>query len=88
MPLALLLYRGPWNEKQVRALQSGVSKFGGVQEGYVVRLARRFTIEEWHSSIAKYVRPNHVQSGTHWMFAPIVPNELALNELASDELSP
>lgn len=82
LPLAPLLYRGEWNEKSVRALQSGVSNFGGAQEGYVVRLARRFSLAEWHASIAKYVRPNHVQSGPHWMLAPVVPNELASDELA------
>jgi hypothetical protein len=71
LPLAPLLYRGRWNEKQVRALQSGFSAFGGAQEGYVVRLARRFSLDEWHQSIAKYVRPNHVRSGAHWMFAPL-----------------
>lgn len=77
LPLAPLLFRGEWSEKAVRALQSGQSACGGAQEGYVVRLARRFSLMEWHQS-AKYVRPNHVQSGAHWMFAPVVPNELRL----------
>jgi len=77
IPLAPLLYRGIWDEKRVKALQIGASSFGGAQEGYGVRLARNILLAEWHNSIAKYVRPNHVQSGKHWMFAPIVPNELA-----------
>jgi hypothetical protein len=77
LPVAPLLYRGLWDERKVRALQTGNSQFGGAQEGYVVRLAGQIELDQWHRSIAKYVRPNHVQSGPHWMFAPIVPNELA-----------
>ena len=84
VPLAPVLYRGIWDEKKIRALQTGTSRFGGAQEGYVVRLARRFTLAEWHDSIAKYVRPKHVQTGPHWMFAPIVPNELAPDAVASE----
>ena len=75
-----LLYRGVWNRKRVHECFSGESQLGGAQEGYVVRLARAFGDEEWSTSIAKYVRPNHVQSGRHWMFAPIVPNGLAKDE--------
>jgi hypothetical protein len=77
VPLVPLLYRGLWNEKQVRSLQTGVSQVGGAQEGYVVRLAGSFTLADWHRSIAKYVRPNHVQTGQHWMLAPIERNGLA-----------
>lgn len=75
-PHVPVLYRGLWNRKRVHECFNAASSLGGAQEGYVVRLARAFSDEEWPSSIAKYVRPNHVQSGRHWMFAPIVKNEL------------
>lgn len=84
-PHAPVLYRGVWNEKAVRACHSGASQFGGAQEGYVVRLARSFGDAEWQESIAKYVRPNHVQSGRHWMFKPVEKNGLAEEAREDDD---
>ena len=75
-----LLYRGAWNEKKVRACFSGVSAFGGAQEGYVVRPSAAFAESDFASCVAKYVRPNHVQSDGHWMLKPVVKNELAADE--------
>ena len=77
LPLVPVLYRGIWNEAKIRALQSGNSRFGGAQEGYVVRLSREFGLNNWPRSIAKYVRPNHVQTGAHWMFKMVEKNGLA-----------
>lgn len=45
-------------------------------EGYVVRLASSFTIKDFHTSIGKFVRKNHVQTDELWMLKPVVPNEL------------
>jgi hypothetical protein len=39
---APVLYRGPWNEKKVKACFSGRSAYGGAQEGYVVRRSEAF----------------------------------------------
>ncbi len=71
-----VLYRGLWDEKRVKACFSGQSAFGGPQEGYVVRRSEAFAEANFHSCIAKYVRPNHVQSDQHWMLKPVVKNEL------------
>lgn len=46
------------------------------QEGYVVRVARSFQLEEFPRVVAKYVRKNHVQTTQHWLFQPIVRNVL------------
>ena len=35
-------------------------------EGYVVRLAGRFSYDSFSSSVAKFVRPDHVQTDEHW----------------------
>ena len=43
-------------------------------EGYVVRLADRFTYAQFKQSVAKWVRPNHVQTDQHWMQSEIIPN--------------
>lgn len=72
-----VLYRGPWDERAVRACQTGTSRCGGVQEGYVVRLASSFSEDAFGLSVAKFVRAGHVQEDKHWMYGPVVPNGLA-----------
>jgi hypothetical protein len=78
-----VLYRGIWDEERVRACWTGVSRCGGAQEGYVVRLASSFTIRVernvgvFSDSIAKYVRKDHIQTDEHWMSKPVVVNGLA-----------
>jgi len=69
-----VLYRGPWNVEDVKACYTGVSRFGGVQEGYVVRDAARFRYEDFWSATAKFVRESHVQTDKHWMQQEVVPN--------------
>ena len=46
------------------------------QEGYVVRIADKFHYNDFSTSVAKWVRKNHVQTSDHWMFDKITPNEL------------
>lgn len=57
-----VLYRGIWNEKAVKECWSPKSD----KEGYVVRLADSFQYSEFKNSVAKFVRPNHVQTDEHW----------------------
>ena len=45
-------------------------------EGIIVRVAGEFSMGEFGNSVAKYVRPNHVQTDDHWRRKPVVPNEL------------
>ena len=45
-------------------------------EGYVIRLADSFTLEDFSQSVAKFVRPNHVTTDEHWMKKSITPNLL------------
>lgn len=71
-----VLYCGYWDEKAIRACWAGESKCGGEQEGYVVRLADEFLYKDFDKSVAKYVRPNHVQTDDHWLSKPVVKNEL------------
>jgi hypothetical protein len=81
---AAVLYRGPWDEAVIRACWTGRSTTspGDPQEGYVVRLAGAFPLAAFGSSVAKYVRPGHVEEGAvHWMHRPIVPNTLGPRKL-------
>jgi len=75
------LYRGPWNERAVMACYTGQSRFGGDQEGYVVRLADEFPLPEFATSVAKFVRADHVQTDDHWSLKKVVPNRLAKEAL-------
>jgi len=72
-----VLYRGMWDEKAVKACYTGRSRYGGIQEGYVVRLARSFTIDEYPMALAKFVRRGHVDPNSkHWAHTAITPNRL------------
>lgn len=45
-------------------------------EGYAVRRRDSFSINEFPTSVIKYVRKNHVQTDNHWMSQKIIPNKL------------
>lgn len=70
-------YRGVWDEKAIKACHTGTSACGGIQEGYVVRVADAFGYDDFNTSVAKFVRKNHVTTDTHWMHAAVVPNKVA-----------
>lgn len=69
------LYRGPFDA----ALFEGMARTWDTErdEGFVVRKAGPIRYEDFGSSVAKWVRPAHVQTDEHWMHAAIVPNKLA-----------
>lgn len=75
LPLPRVLYRGPWLEKRLRSLHEELDL--SRQEGYVVRLAEGFHFVDFPRSVAKWVRPGHVQSEEHWMHQAIHPNGIA-----------
>jgi len=72
LALPRVLFEGVWDEKRVREIKVQED----VSEGYVVRLRNSFKYEAFGESVAKWVRPGHVQTDEHWMNAAIVPNEL------------
>ncbi|MEV6212068.1 RNA ligase family protein [Kitasatospora sp. NPDC051914] len=72
VPVPRVLWRGVFDERAVRALRLDT----GREEGYVVRTAEGFPREEFGRRVAKWVRPHHVQTDTHWMHAAVVPNGL------------
>jgi RNA ligase. len=51
-------------------------KYENKHEGYVVRVFDEFKYEDFGRSVAKYVRTNHVQTDTHWMYKEVIPNKL------------
>jgi hypothetical protein len=70
-----VLYEGVWDEKHIRSLASA-SHGGDPMEGYVVRTKHSFLVENFGTNLAKYVRPNHVQTDQHWKSKPIEVNRL------------
>ncbi len=76
-----VIYRGEFNEwlidkifqeNQDYALEEGFD----AMEGYVVRLASSFHYDDFSGSLAKWVRPNHVQTNKHWTQQEIIPNRM------------
>jgi hypothetical protein len=70
-----LIYRGIFREDKTRRILSKTVPFEAI-EGYVIRLASSFTFEDFSTSVAKYVRANHVQTDEHWMCKQVIPNML------------
>lgn len=61
----------------VKSLMSEPSKFGDIKEGVVVRAENYFKDEDFSTSVAKFVRKNHVnQNNGHWLYKKIIKNEL------------
>ena len=74
-----VLYRGPWDEKKIKSCWTGNSFFSkdgefDPQEGYVVRVASAFPYEKHSEYVAKFVREKHVQTSSHWLSQPVIPN--------------
>ncbi len=67
-----VLWRGVYADDIAKAIANDFDR--SVNEGFVVRLADSFQYEDFNTSVAKWVRPNHVTTDTHWMHQRIVPN--------------
>ncbi|MFF5187511.1 RNA ligase family protein [Streptomyces sp. NPDC000345] len=72
VPVPPVWWRGVFDERVLRRLRVET----GRQEGYVVRTVEGFARGDFAGRVAKWVRPGHVTTGTHWMHAPVVPNGL------------
>lgn len=75
IPTPPVLWRGVFDaraEKALRALKPDTLR----QEGYVVRPAEGFPAAAFRRRVAKWVRPGHVTTDTHWMHAEVVENGL------------
>lgn len=70
-----VLYRGPFDEAVLRKLAKSLDT--RTQEGFVVRRTGPIPYEAFGQSVAKWVRPGHVQTDEHWMHKAVTPNQLA-----------
>lgn len=70
IPTVPVLYQGLYDESKIKALyQTGT-------EGYVIRVAEKFTYGQFRLAMGKYVRKNHVTTSHHWKFTNIEKNSL------------
>ena len=60
-----VIYRGSYSSPESFETPS-TSQFGLLIEGYVVRAAEAFPVDEFKLNVAKWVRPDHVQTDQHW----------------------
>lgn len=70
-PTVPVLFRGILNSKKevldlINEFMSQPSTYGVEKEGVVIRLASEIPDDKFTESIVKYVRPNHVQTPSHW----------------------
>ncbi|GJF27876.1 hypothetical protein KNE206_05760 [Kitasatospora sp. NE20-6] len=72
VPAPPVLWRGVLDERALRALRLDTDR----QEGYVVRSTAGFARADFAHRVAKWVRPRHVRTDTHWMYAAVVENGL------------
>lgn len=71
-----ILYRGAWDDRAVVACFTGNSRFGGAQEGYVVRNSAAFSQPTFGENVAKFVRARHVTTAENWKRQVAVVNGL------------
>jgi hypothetical protein len=70
-----VMYDGDWNLSICKYLESQLDP--EKDEGYVVRFADQFHYDDFGTSVAKFVRKGHVQTGNiHWRHQLLVQNGL------------
>jgi len=63
----MLIYIGLWNDIIIKdKFKNFKPIFSNEIEGFVVRNVNSFNISNFCQNVAKYVRPNHVQTDEHW----------------------
>lgn len=69
-----VVYIGKYDSDHIEKLAHSLVAEG--QEGIVVRNASSFQLSDFSNNIAKFVRPNHVQTDEHWSNGIIAKNSL------------
>jgi hypothetical protein len=69
-----VLYKGYYDKEITIKIAKSVIDRGG--EGIVIRNAFSFPMNDFSKNVAKYVRPNHVQTDDHWSQQTIKHNNL------------
>lgn len=65
LPTPKEIYRGPFDQKKLKELAEKLDL--STEEGFVVRVTRKFSYDEFSECVTKYVREGHVQTDEHWL---------------------
>jgi hypothetical protein len=68
-----VIYRGLYHEQMMDQIEIDPAK----HEGYVVRPAGEFRLQDFRKVVAKWVRPDHVQADHHWIHKQVITNGVA-----------
>ena len=75
-----VLYDGPWvDENHAHSIWTDFKKnLPGEQasEGFVVRIADEFELDDFGNNVFKFVREKHVTTGDHWMHSEMKTNSI------------
>ena len=68
-----ILYDGIYDETKIKKLYN--EKLWTSMEGYVIRIADKFSYMDFSKSMAKFVRKGHVMTTKHnWQTQQVIPN--------------
>ncbi len=79
-PVPVLWHGQAHSEAELQRVTESLTNrhtLGGEQEGLVVRVRSGFANRDFAQSVAKWVRPHHVQTDAHWSEQKIERNRLA-----------
>ena len=68
IPQPRVMYEGVWDEETIQNLYDS-DRDWETCEGYVVRLRESFHYRDFHKSVAKFVRKDHIQTVKHCLLA-------------------
>lgn len=70
-----VLYDGIYDERKIKSLYDDKKDYDN-REGYVIRLADKFSYRDFKTSVVKYVRKDHIRTTKHWMQGKSETNKL------------
>lgn len=70
-----VLFKGTWGEAK-KELPELEKRVGATMEGYIIRAANGFILQDFQKSIVKYVRADHIQTTQHWKQGKVEKNDL------------
>lgn len=77
IPTVKVLYQGTFKQNIIDELTNiKYDENGDTVEGIVIRLSDEFHYNDFHKSVAKWVRANHVQTDQHWKHSKIILNKI------------
>lgn len=65
LPTPKELYRGIYDEKKLKEIANNLDT--SIEEGFVVRLTKKFEYNNFSNCVTKFVRKGHVQTDQHWI---------------------